>query len=68
MTFDEWLDEIENYSTRRERLNEEVDFATVMVGDMSHTLARKRMYRWLEAAYSVGYEAGYSDAENEYSE
>lgn len=59
MTFDEWLDEIENFTTRRERLNEDVDFAAIMTGHMSHNLARTRMYVWLEAAYKVGYEAGY---------
>lgn len=57
MTFDQWLDEIENFSSR-ERLNAEVDFAAVMMGNMSHNLARRRMYNWLEAAYNVGYDAG----------
>ena len=59
MTFDEWLDEIENFSTRQERLEEDVDFAAVMLGNMSHNLARRRMYEWLQAAYDVGREAGY---------
>lgn len=54
MTFDEWLDEIEAFSTRRERLNEDVDFAAVMLGNLSHNLARRRMYNWLEAAYNEG--------------
>ena len=54
MTFDEWLNEIENYSSRRERMNEDVDFAAVMLGNLSHNLARRRMYQWLEAAYDVG--------------
>lgn len=58
MTFDEWLDEIEAFSTRRERLNEDVDFAAVMLGNLSHNLARRRMYNWLEAAYNVGRAAG----------
>lgn len=58
MTFDEWLNEIENYSARWERLNEDVDFAAVMCGNLSHNLARKRMYVWLEAAYNVGKAAG----------
>ena len=58
MTFDEWLNEIENFSPRIERLEAEVDFASVMTGNMSHNLARRRMYDWLEAAYKVGYEAG----------
>ena len=58
MTFEGWLNEIENLSTRIERLEEDVDFAAVMMGIMSHNLARRRMYDWLEAAYKVGYEAG----------
>lgn len=58
MTFDEWLEEIEVYSARWERLESDVDFAAVMMGNMSHNLARRRMYSWLEAAYKVGYEAG----------
>jgi hypothetical protein len=53
MTFDEWLDEVEESSTRRERINEDVDFAAVMLGNMSHNLARRRMYEWLEAAYNA---------------
>lgn len=40
MTFDEWLDEIENFSTRRERLNEDVDFGVVMIDDLAK-IARK---------------------------
>lgn len=58
MTFDEWLNEIEVFSARRERLNEDVNFEAVMTGNMSHSLAQSRMYVWLEAAYNVGYEAG----------
>ena len=59
MSFDEWLNEIENFSTRQERLNEEVNFSAVMTGNMSHDFAQRRMYEWLEAAYNVGREAGY---------
>lgn len=58
MIFDEWLNEIENTSTRRERINEEVDLAAVMTGNMSHNLARRRLYAWLEYAYTSGYENG----------
>lgn len=61
MTFDEWLDEIENFASRRERLNEDVDLAAVMTGNLSHHLAKRRMYEWLEAAYKVGYNVGYAD-------
>ena len=48
MTFDEWMNEVEVYSTRKERLVEglhtyrdDVDF----------------VIKWLEAAYKVGYES-----------
>jgi hypothetical protein len=58
MDFDEWLNEIENSSTRRERINDEVDLAKVMTGRMSHNLARRRLYAWLEHAYISGYENG----------
>lgn len=61
MTFEEWLDEIEGSSSRRERINADVDFASVMTGHMSHNLARTRMYDWLEYAYHVGREDGYKD-------
>ena len=49
MTFDEWLNEIENFSSRSERLYD--DFLEVK------DLAKLR--KWLEAAYDVGREAGY---------
>lgn len=58
MKFDEWLNEIEGFSARWERLNDDVDFAAVMCGNLSHNLARRRMYVWLEAAYNVGMAAG----------
>lgn len=58
MTFEEWLDEIEVYATRRERLFEDVDFEAVMTGDASCRFMQKRMYTWLEAAYNKGLEEG----------
>jgi hypothetical protein len=45
----EWLNEIENYSTRCERLYEEF----TEVKDL------KKLRVWLEAAYKVGYQNGY---------
>lgn len=51
MTFDEWLGEIENFSSRSERLYE--DFLEVK------DLAKLRM--WLEAAYKIGYTTGRND-------
>ena len=53
MTFEEWLGEIENFSSRSERLYE--DFLEVK------DLAKLRM--WLEAAYEVGRKE--LEAENE---
>lgn len=48
MKFEEWLYEIENFSTRLERLMEEVDT----------TEGYGRLIKWLEAAYNVGLEEG----------
>lgn len=44
MSFSEWLNEIENYSTRFERLLDEFE----EVKDV------QKLLRWLEAAYEVG--------------
>lgn len=48
MTFDEWLDEVENFSSRAERLLAEFEYA-----EDGH-----RFIKWLKAAYDVGYNAG----------
>ena len=45
MEFEEWLDEIEGYGTRRERLGEELPVSDALI-------------KWLRAAYEVGYEQG----------
>ena len=58
MTFEEWLNEIEVFSSRQERLDEGINFAAVVTGNMSPDLARRNMYDWLEAAYDVGHNAG----------
>lgn len=50
MTFDEWLGEIEVYSSRHERLY--ADFENLSNEDI------KTLMKWLEAAYNVGYEEG----------
>ena len=50
MSFDGWLDETENYSSRLERL---------MV-DLPNTNLQS-LVKWLEAAYTVGYEEGKKD-------
>lgn len=50
MTFDEWLNEMENFASRHERLCE--DFMEVK--DL------KKLRIWLESAYEVGYHGGYA--------
>jgi hypothetical protein len=52
MTFDEWLDEIENYSARWERLRCDIPDVDSVV-----------LIQWLRAAYDVGYDEGYNEAE-----
>lgn len=53
MTFNEWLNEVEVYSTRKERLIEGLD---TYVNDTEFVI------KWLEAAYNVGYKAGFESA------
>lgn len=48
MKFQEWLDEIENYGSRQERLGEELPISDTLIN-------------WLRAAYEVGYEQGKLD-------
>ena len=48
MTFEEWLDEIENYGSRQERLGEELPISDTLIN-------------WLRAAYDEGYEEGYKE-------
>lgn len=50
MTFDEWLDEIEVFSARRERLYEDIKDDIEIVD------------KWLKAAYNVGRTAGLQEA------
>ena len=58
MTFEEWLNEIEVFSSRQERLEEDILSIAVMTSSLSHSLARRIVYGWLEAAYAVGYNRG----------
>jgi len=58
MTLDEWLNEIEVFSSRQERLEEDILSIAVVTSSLSHSLARKIIYDWLEAAYAVGHKAG----------
>ena len=50
MTFEEWLNEIEVFGVRLERLYEDLNDYQ---GDNIEIVTR-----WLKAAYDVGYEAG----------
>lgn len=57
MTFDQWLNEIENYSLRIERLYDDIDTITGVDKTASEAVRnRALMLGWLRAAYSVGYE------------
>ena len=49
MTFEEWMNEVEVYSTRKERLIEGLD---------TYEYDTEFVVKWLEAAYNVGYKAG----------
>lgn len=54
MTYDEWMSEVENFSTRHERMIE--DIATGDTGTI---------VKWIMAAYDVGYEEGEHDGYDE---
>ena len=56
MTFEDWLDKPEVYSTRRELLYEDLNDYQ---GDNIEIIIE-----WLEAAYNVGYNAGYDKGVN----
>jgi len=51
MKFEEWLDEIECYGSRQERLGEELPVSDALIN-------------WLRAAYEVGYEQGKKHVRN----
>ena len=53
MTFQEWLGEIEAWSTREERLM--ADFSVLLPEE------RRTLIKWLQSAYLVGYKAGKED-------
>jgi hypothetical protein len=56
MKFNEWLSEVEIYSTREERFKEDALFT-----DAEHRV--QIMKKWLEAAYNMGYDHGYDERE-----
>lgn len=51
MTYNEWMNEIENHSTRYDRFLEEWD--TILVR-MDNDMSIERMEEWLKAAYDMG--------------
>lgn len=51
MTFDEWLDEIEVYGSRKERLMDDINNI-----NSPHPSYNDLILLWLRAAYEVGYE------------
>jgi len=59
MTFDEWMNEIENYGTREERMWEDLNLV-IKEGGVPYG----RLYTWLRAAYDVGYDQGCYEATN----
>lgn len=63
MTFDEWLNEIENYSLRIERLYDDLDTITGVDKTASEAIRnRALLLGWMKAAYNVGYEQGLHDS------
>jgi hypothetical protein len=55
MTFEQWLTQKNAGGiTNHENIEYQVDLAAVMMGNMSHNLARRNLYKWLEAAYIAG--------------
>ena len=53
MTFEEWLDEIEVYGSRMERLMDDINNI-----NSPHPSYNDLILLWLRAAYEVGYEEG----------
>lgn len=51
MTFEDWFDEIENFSLRSERFFEDLN-------DYEPGINPEIVIKWLRAAYEVGYDAG----------
>ena len=53
MTFDEWFEEIEVFSSRNERFFDDLDYYK-----LNYVELHKRMVSWLKTAYEVGEEHG----------
>lgn len=56
MKFDDWLNEIENYSLRIERLYDDIDMITGVDKTASEAVRnRSLLLGWMKAAYDEGY-------------
>lgn len=56
MTFNEWLQEIEVFSARYERLLSDLDFDTISAGKLNKEAFHDALLAWLRASYEVGQE------------
>lgn len=58
MTFDQWLNEIEGFSLRIERIYDDLIQKPKDLIDFDNW---KQIKIWLEAAYNAGVDSGYAD-------
>jgi hypothetical protein len=57
MTFDEWMYQQQKYSTREERLYDDIDMITGVAKTPIESIRSKNIILgWLKAAYNVGHE------------
>lgn len=57
MKFDEWMNQQEKYSTRVDRLYDDIDMITgVPKSPIESARSKNIILGWLKAAYNVGYE------------
>jgi len=57
MTFDEWMNRQEKYSSRVDRLYDDIDMITgVPKSPIESARSKNIILGWLKAAYNVGYE------------
>jgi hypothetical protein len=54
MTFNEWLQEIEVFSARYERLLSDLDFKAIKSGKIDEEQFQNALLAWLRASYEVG--------------
>ena len=53
--FSDWFYELEGFSYRSERFQDEIEHCTVL---QDYQYARVQMLKWVIAAYQAGYETG----------